>query len=166
MGYQGVTNSAFNTAYDQGQNPCDTAGPWSSPCNAVGSSGYASAGNSTGWLVMRPNNVSIAWGGTDPTYGHSLNQLQVSLKGHCTSSNSSLCQVDVCLTMNAGAACASSIQTVTLPLTTDATVTAGTYNPGSMGIDAWLFDSNPKISRPEAFRSSTQSRSVRQDRPR
>jgi len=150
FGYQGYPNNAFSTAYNQNQNPCDSAGPWLSPCNAVGSSGYASATNSTSWLVLRPNNISFGWGGTDPTYGYSLNQLQVGLKGHCGSSNASLCQVDVCLTMNAGASCATAIQTITLPPTTDAVVTAGTYNPGSMGIDPWLFDSNPKISRPDA----------------
>jgi hypothetical protein len=150
MGYQGYPNNALNTAYNQGQNPCDTAGPWTSPCNSIGSTGYASVSNSSGWLVMRPNNISFGWGGTDPTYGYTLDQLQASLKGHCTSSNSSLCQVDVCLSMNAGASCANAIQTVTLPLNTDATVNAGAYNPGTIGIDPWLFDSTPHINRPEA----------------
>jgi len=149
FGYSTFPNTAFNTAYNQGQNPCDTVGPWSSPCNSIGSSGYASEGNSTAWLVLRPGNVSFGWGGTNPTYGNSLTQLQVGLRGHCGSSNANVCQVDVCLSMNAGASCANAVQTVTLPPTTDTTVTVGTYSPGGVGIDPWLFDSNPKISRPE-----------------
>ncbi len=153
FGYGGYT-AALNTAYNQGQNPCDTAGPWVTPCNAAGSSGYASEGNSTAWLAVRSNNIGwSSWQGpdlTDPTYGPYLQQVQVSLKGHCSSSNAALCQIDVCLSMTAGAACANAPQSVTLPYSTDGTVTAGTYNPGAAGIDSWLYGSNPGIMRAAA----------------
>ncbi len=147
QGYNAPQNVAFGTAYDQGQNPCDAAGPWTSPCNATGSSGYASVGNSTGWLVIRPSNQSFGYGGTDPSYGYSLNQVRLSLTGHATQAGE---QLDVCISMNAGASCASQIQTVPVPSGTDGTITAGSYNPGAMGIDPWVFNSDPRINRPEA----------------
>ena len=156
----------LSTAYDQAQNPCDTAGPWLSPCNAVGSSGYASVSNSTGWLVLRPNTITSGWGDgqtcngdsagdfTDPTCGPYIQQLQVSITGYCTSANSALCRIGVALSMNAGASAATSVATATLPFTTPTTpgtVTVGAHSPGAMGIDSWIFASNPKIRLPDAF---------------
>jgi len=150
LGYTSTANVAFGTAYNQGQDPCDSNGPWSNPCHPVGGSGSAaSVGNSAGWLVLRPNNQSFGWGGTSSAFGFSLNQFQLALTGRGDSRDASLRSVDVCLSMNAGATCASKIQTLTFDRK-NGIVTAGAYQPGAMGIDPWLFDSTPRINRPEA----------------
>jgi hypothetical protein len=155
FGYTSGTQ-AMSTAYNQGQNPCDAVGPWVTPCNAVGSTGYASVGNSTLPLVIRPDTIATNWGDglpceTTPTCGSYIQQLQVSIKGYCTSSTSSKCQVAVALSLNAGASAASMVQTATLPLTTPATVTVGTHSPGTVGIDPWVYDSKPKITLYDSF---------------
>ncbi len=148
MGYTAPANQAFGAAYNQGQDPCDTSGPWSKPCNLIG--GHAtSVGNSAGWLVIRPNNQGFGWGGTSSAFGFSLNQFQVTLTGRGDARDGDRRQVDVCLSMNAGASCATKIQTVMFERK-NSTVTAGVYQPGSPGIDPWLFDSAPRINRPEA----------------
>jgi hypothetical protein len=150
VGYSTGTQ-AMTTAYDQGQIPCDTAGPWVTPCNAAGTAGYASVSNSTLPIVVRPDTITSNWGDglpceTNPTCGGYIQQLQVSITGYCTSSTSSKCQIGVAISMNAGASAASSVKTATLPFTTPATVTVGTHNPGATGIDPWVYDSSPKIT--------------------
>lgn len=146
FGWQQQLNRPFNTAYNQGQLPCDSAGPWTNPCNAFTTKSVASVGRSTAWLVLRNNSFSFGYGGSDPTYGFTLTQFQLSMRAAATLSGE---QLDVCLSMNAGASCASPIQIVDLP-TRPATITVGSNNPGAVGIDPWLFDSNPHISRWEA----------------
>jgi len=156
LGYSTGTQ-AMNTAYDQGQYPCDTAGPWSNPCNAVGTAGYASVTNSTAPVVVRPDNITSDWGDdlgecvTSSTCGGYIQQLQVSITGYCTSATSTKCQLGVAISENAGASAASSVQTVTMPLNTPATVTAGAHNPGIAGIDRWVYDSSPKITLFDSF---------------
>jgi hypothetical protein len=150
FGYSTGTQT-MTTAYDQGQNPCDTVGPWVTPCNAVGSSSYASVSNSTLPLVIRPDTITTNWGDglpceTNSTCGGYIQQLQVNITGYCTSSTSSNCQIGVAISMNAGASAASAVKTATLPFTTPAAVTVGTNNPGATGIDPWVYDSNPKIT--------------------
>ena len=45
----------FGSAFNQGQTtPCDTAGPWISPCNVTAGSGNTTVANSTAPLVLRP----------------------------------------------------------------------------------------------------------------
>lgn len=149
IGYTANANVAFGTAYNQGQDPCDTNGPWSNPCRAIGGGSPASVGNSAGWLVLRPSNQSFGWGGTSSDFGFSLNQFQVTFTGRGGSRDPNLRTLDICLSMNAGASCASKIQTVTLDQKSGV-VTAGAYRPGAMGIDPWLFDSTPRINRQEA----------------
>jgi hypothetical protein len=150
IGYTASPNVAFGTAYNQGQDPCDSHGPWSNPCHPIAGGGAAaSVGNSTGWLVLRPSNQSFGWGETSSAFGFSLNQFQVALTGHGDSHDANLRTVDVCISMNAGAACASKIQTVTFNAK-NGVATAGIYQPGAMGIDPWLFDSTPRINRQEA----------------
>ena len=146
IGWSQQTNQAFDTAYDQSQQPCDSAGPWTNPCNAVGNTAPATVGNSTGWLVLRPNNISFGWGGTDATFGQLLTQFQFSAAASSSQAGQSL---DVCLSMNAGASCASPILNVALPTSTG-TITAGMNNPGAVGYDSWIFQSKPHISRWEA----------------
>jgi len=148
IGYVAVANQQFGTAYNQGQNPCDTSGPWSNPCSVIAGQSTV-VGSSNAWLIVRPNNQGFAWGGTAASYGFSLNQFQVSLTGRGDSRDPNLRAVDVCLSMNAGASCASGIQTLTFDRKSS-TVTAGKYQPGQMGIDPWIFDSTPRINRPEA----------------
>ena len=151
IGYTANANIAFGTAYNQEQDPCDTNGPWSNPCHPIAGGGgpAASVGNSAGWLVLRPGNQSFGWGGTSSAFGFSLDQFQVALTGRGDAREANLRTVDVCLSMNGGAACAGKIQTVTFDRK-NAVVTAGTYQPGAIGIDPWLFDTTPRINRPEA----------------
>jgi len=145
LGYAAAPKVGFGTAYNQGQNPCDSSGPWSTPC----SEDTTLVKDSTGWLVLRPKNPAFGWGGTASGYGYSLNQLQVALNGEGNSHDAGLRTVDVCLSMNAGASCASKIKTVTFGRKSG-TVFMGGHQPGATGIDPWLFDSTPRISRPEA----------------
>ncbi len=105
FGYSTGTQT-MSTGYNQGQNPCDTAGPWTTPCNAAGSSGYASVSNSNGWLVVRPDTITSNWGDglpceTNSTCGSYIQQLQVSITGYCTSITASKCQIGVALSENA-----------------------------------------------------------------
>jgi hypothetical protein len=146
FGWHQHLNQPFDTAYNQGQLPCDKTGPWTNTCDALASRPMASVGNSTAWLVLRNNDISFGYGGTNPTYGFTLTQFQVTLRASATESGK---QLDVCLSMNAGASCASPIQIVDLPRRTG-TIKVGVNNPGAIGIDPWLFDSNPHISRWEA----------------
>lgn len=155
IGYSARADVAFGTAYNQGQDPCDTAGPWSHPCNVMDGR-PASVGDSTGWLVLRPNNLAFGWGNTNSSYGYSLNQFQVTLKGRSDSADPNLRLLDVCLSMNGGASCASKVQTVKLARRTSL-ITLGTHQPGAMGIDPWLFDSMPRLNR---YESSTHSGTV------
>jgi hypothetical protein len=148
MGYGAAANQPFGTAYNQGQNPCDTSGPWSNPCNLIGGR-PASVSNSPSWLVIRPNNQGFGWGGTSSAFGFSLDQFQVTLAGRSDARDGDRRRIDVCLSMNAGASCASQIQTVMFDRK-NTTVTVGSFQPGSPGIDPWLFDSSPRINRPEA----------------
>jgi len=146
IGYAAISNVTFGTAYNQGQNPCDTKGPWSTPC----SESATTVSNSTGWLVLRPKDPGFGWGGASSGYGYSLNQFQVALNGQGNSRDANFRTLDVCLSMNAGASCASKIKTVTFG-PKSGTVFVGTHQPGGMGIDPWLFDSTPRINRPEAI---------------
>ena len=149
IGYTGTANVAFATAYNQGKEPCDTDGPWMNPCRPVSGSSVASVANSTGWLVLRPGNQSYGWGATASGFGFSLNQFQVNLTGRADGHDLSSRMVDVCLSMNAGASCASQIQTATFA-NKNGTVSVGSYQPGATGLDPWLFDSSPRINRQEA----------------
>lgn len=93
----------FGTAYNQGQMPCDSAGPWSSPCDVLVDDGAsASAANSTSWLVIRaPLTNGNAWnagyGSWDYGQGWTLDQLAVNIKGYVNSSSAGNRQIDVCL---------------------------------------------------------------------
>ena len=112
------SNMPFGTAYNQGQMPCDSAGPWTDPCNVLAGDGApASAGNSTAWLVLRaPLTNGNAWnaGYGSANYGQNwtLDQLAVTFKGYVSSPASANRQVDVCVSLNGGASCASRIQTI------------------------------------------------------
>jgi len=150
FGYSTGTQ-ATNTAYNQGQVPCDSVGPWVTPCSATSASGYASVSNSTLPIVVRPDTITTNWGDglpceTNPTCGGYIQQLQVNITGYCTSSTASKCQIGVALSLNAGASAANAVKTATLPFTTPATITVGTHNPGATGIDPWVYDSSPKLT--------------------
>jgi hypothetical protein len=151
------------SAHNAGQPPCDTAGPWIHPCYAVAPQGwsvsptpgnYASVGNSTAWMIlpvdMNQSTYLGMWGGTSYDSGDVFNQVQVSLTGYVSSSNPAMQQIDVCLSLNAGASCATAILTMTLPQSSPGTVQkVGQADPTQFGIIPWLMDSNPRINRPE-----------------
>ena len=147
------SNMAFGTAYNQGQMPCDSAGPWADPCSVLADDGAsASAGNSTAWLVIRaPMTNGNAWnaGYGSADYGQSwtLDQLAVTVKGYVNSPESANRQVDVCLSLNGGASCASQIQTITLGNQANgAPQTAGQADTTRFGIIPWLLDTNPRFN--------------------
>ena len=81
----------FGTAYNQGQMPCDSAGPWADPCSVLADDGAsASAANSTAWLVIRaPMTNGNAWnagyGGADYGQSWTMDQLAVTFKGYVNS---------------------------------------------------------------------------------
>jgi len=159
MGYTtGTQTTSVGTAYNQGQVPCDSVGPWLTPCKATGSSGYASVANSTAPIVVRPDTITSNWSDglpceTNATCGGYIQQMQVNVTGYCTSSAPAKCQLGVNLSLNAGASAATTVtKTVTLPFTTPATVTtSATVSAGSIGIDPWIYDSNPKLTLYDSF---------------
>jgi len=147
-GYWG--NMAFGSAYDQGQNPCDTAGPWTSPCNVAVGSGSTTVGNSTAPLVLRPPlNGGNAWNGGYGSYSYgqpwTLDQLSVTLTGYVNSATSSFRVLDACLSLNGGASCASSVQQLNMG-ETSSPQTAGQANTSQFGVTAWLLDTNPRLN--------------------
>ena len=158
VGYASGTQTlaGVGTAYNQGQLPCDSAGPWTTPCNATGTSGYSSVTGSTLPIVLRPDTITSNWGDSiacenDSTCGNYLQQIQVNITGYCTSSTSTRCQLGVNLSENAGASAATALpKFVTLPCCASgaaATVsTPVTVTAGSMGIDPWIYDTSPKIT--------------------
>ena len=148
--------NALATAYNKAQiTPCDSAGPWTNPCGTIvtGGSGTTTVGNSTGVLVIRPPMLgSSPWnnGYVNNSYGQglSLDQLRVSLTGLANSSVTGFRVLNVCLSLNGGASCATS----TVPMTmgqTSGVQTAGTYDSTVYGTTSWLLDSNPRINGPE-----------------
>jgi hypothetical protein len=162
------SNMPFGTAYNQGQMPCDSAGPWTDPCNVLAGDGApASAGNSTAWLVLRaPLTNGNAWnaGYGSANYGQNwtLDQLAVTFKGYVSSPASANRQVDVCVSLNGGASCASRIQTITLGSQANgAPQTAGQADTTRFGIIPWLLDTKPRFnvqeSSPHSGRASVAS---------
>jgi hypothetical protein len=143
FGWGQSSNQSFSTAYDQGQPPCDSSGPWTNPCNAIANTAPATVSNSTAWLVLRSNSGLGIYGGTDPTYGKTLTQFQLSASASASVPGQSL---DACLSMNAGASCASPIENAALPGSMG-TITVGENNTSAVGYDSWIVQSWPRISR-------------------
>jgi hypothetical protein len=145
---------AFGSALNLGQsNPCDTAGPWTSPCNVTAGSGSTTVGNSTAPLVIRPffnANYGSSWYGSYTT----LDQLSVSLTGSINSTNPAYQTLDVCLSLNGGASCASSVAQMSLSQSSSqqtvgqAPPTA--FSPAQFGTIPWLLDTNPRFNMQEA----------------
>jgi len=150
-----IWNFAFGSAFNQGQTtPCDSAGPWTSPCSVTAGSGNTTVGNSTAPLVLRPPMTAHSpW---TSSYGQyfSLDQLAVALTGYVSSSTTSFRVLDVCLSLNGGASCASSVQQMTLG-TTSSQQTVGqapptVWVPLHFGADAWVLDTNPRLNLQES----------------
>lgn len=143
----------FGTAYNQGQMPCDSAGPWADPCSVLtDDAASATTGNSTAWLVIRaPMTNGNAWNGgygrADYGQSWSLDQLAVTFKGYVNSPAPANRQVDVCLSLNGGASCASQIQTITLgSQAKGAAQIAGQADTTRYGILPWLLDTTPRFN--------------------
>lgn len=143
----------FSTAYNQGQNPCDSAGPWTNPCGSIvsGGAGNTTVGNSAAPLVLRlPMTANSAWAYGQHNYStpYSLDQLAVNLTGYGNSNTAGWRAVWVCLSMNGGASCANTPWLVTLG-TSSSTQTAGQLDKTQYGVTPWLLDSNPRINMEE-----------------
>jgi hypothetical protein len=143
----------IGTAYNQGQPPCDAAGPWSNPCSVLADDGAStSIGNSTAWLVIRaPLTNGNAWnagyGSWDYGQPWTLDQFAVNIKGYVSSSSSGNRQMDVCLSLNGGGSCASQIQTITLNNHSGgAAQTIGQADTNQFGILPWLLDTTPRFN--------------------
>ncbi|MGA2739126.1 MAG: hypothetical protein ABSG65_16940 [Bryobacteraceae bacterium] len=144
-------NMPFGSAFNQGQTiPCDTAGPWTSPCNVAAGAGNTTVGNSTAPLVLRPPlNGNNAWdaGYGSSSYGQSwtLDQLSVGLTGFVNSTTAAFRVLDVCLSLNGGASCASSIQQAAMGQTSSQQ-TLGQASTSQFGVIPWLLDTNPRFN--------------------
>ena len=150
----------FGSAYNQGQNnPCDTAGPWTNPCGTIVSGGSRSTtvGNSRAPLVLRPplNTPGSPWPWNSGYAGNSYNQfwtldqLSVTLTGSVNSPVKSNRVLDVCLSLNGGASCASATQQLTLDQSTGSQ-TVGQMNADNFGVLPWLLDTNPRFNAQES----------------
>lgn len=150
-----IWNRPFGSAFNQGQTtPCDSAGPWTSPCNVTSGSGSTAVGNSTATLVLRPSLVvGNPW---NTNYGSitSLDKVGLSLTGYINSPNGAFRNLDVCLSMNGGQTCASPIQQIQMGKTSSTVVLGdaptSAYVTQYFGIDEWLLDSNPRINLQES----------------
>lgn len=141
----------FGSAMNQGQTTaCDTAGPWANPCGLVsGGSGSTTVGNSTAPLVLRPSfSGGYAWNNTS-SYGsvYTLDQLSVSLTGSISSATNP--KLDICLSLNGGASCASATQQATLT-TSSSTQTVGSASTANFGTISWLLDTVPRFNAQES----------------
>ena len=147
-------SGAFGSAYNQAQiAPCDAAGPWTSPCNVTAGSGSTTVGASTAPLVIRPF--------LTPTYGNSsyaaiitLDQLSVLLTGYVNSTTASDRVLDICLSLNGGASCASSTVQATMGQTssqqTVGQAPVSIWDTPQLGTIPWLLDTNPRFNMQEA----------------
>ncbi|MGA2134998.1 MAG: hypothetical protein ABSH50_22160 [Bryobacteraceae bacterium] len=147
-GYWG--SMSFGSAYNQGQNPCDTAGPWTSPCNVTAGSGSTTVGNSTAALVLRPPLVgNNAWnaGYGSSSYGQpwTLDQLSLTLTGYVNSANTALRVLNACISLNGGASCAGATQQLTLG-PSSGQQTLNPVNTSQFGVASWLLDTNPRFN--------------------
>src|ERR1022692_2083023 len=98
-----IWNMAFGSAFNQGQTtPCDSAGPWTSPCNVTAGSGNTTVGNSTAPLILRaPMGSHSPWLANYAMY-FSLDQLGTSLTGLVNSTTTAFRVLDICLSLNGG----------------------------------------------------------------
>ena len=141
----------FGSAFNAGQTtPCDTAGPWTSPCNVVVGSGNTTVAASTAPLVLRPlltgNNAwNAGYGGSSYGQTWTLDQFSVALTGSVNSTTTSYRVLDVCLSLNGGASCASSTQQATMGQSSSQQ-TVGQANTSQFGVIPWLLDTNPRFN--------------------
>jgi hypothetical protein len=150
-----IWNLAFGSAFNQGQTtPCDTAGPWTSPCNVTAGAGSTTVGNSTAPLVLRPpmttnnpwyTNYGVFW---------SLDQIGLSLTGSVNSATSAFRVLDVCMSLNGGVSCASPTQQMTMGQTSALVILGDApviYSaPSNFGVDEWVLDTNPRLNAQES----------------
>lgn len=140
---------AFGSAFNQSQSPCDAAGPWTAPCNVATGTGTTTVGNSQAPLVLRlPLSANNPWN-SNYNSGWSLDQLAVSLTGSASSTNAAFRVMDICLSLNGGASCASSTQQVTLG-TSSAKMTVGQADYTQFGVLPWLLDTTPRLNAQES----------------
>jgi hypothetical protein len=144
-------NIPFGSAFNQGQTtPCDTAGPWTSPCNVTAGSGNTTVGNSTAPLVLRPlmigNNAwNAGYGSSSYTQIWSLDQLAVNLTGLVSSATANFRVLNVCISLNGGASCASSTQQTTMGQTSSQQ-SVGQASTSQFGVIPWLLDTKPRFN--------------------
>lgn len=148
-----IWNQPFGSAYNQSSGtPCDSSGPWTSPCNIVlGGSGSTTVGNSTAPIVLRPQMINNnPWWSSYAEPPFSIDQIGLSLTGAIDSPTTANRVLDVCLSLNGGASCASPAQQMTMGQTAS-TVTLGDapvayYSATTFGADEWVVDTNPRLN--------------------
>ena len=87
------------------------------------------------------------YGSWDYGQSWSLDQLAVTFKGYVNSSEEANRQMDVCLSLNGGASCASQILTLTLDKKNKGKPqTAGQADTSQFGVLPWLLDTNPRFN--------------------
>jgi hypothetical protein len=150
-----IWNLPFGSAFNQGQlTPCDSAGPWTSPCAVTAGSGSTTVGNSTAPLVLRPPmSTNDPW---NTNYGSfwSLDQAGVSLTGSVNSSTPAFCVLDICLSLNGGPSCASPVLQMTMGQTssqqTVGEAPTSIWVPTQFGVDPWVLDTTPRLNAQES----------------
>ena len=154
FGYWG--SFPFGSAFNQGQFPCDSAGPWTNPCGTIvtGGAGSVTVLNSQAPLIIRPplaggNAFNGGYGSNNYGSMWTLDQFAVSLTGLGSSTTSAFRVLDVCLSLNGGASCANSAQQITMGQTSSVQK-AGQYNTTQYGVIPWLLDTKPRLNVQEA----------------
>ena len=155
--YNNWTDVLFGSAFNQGNAPCDSSGPWTNPCGVLATTSAATVGASQGKLIVRPFLTYNADNGNDPwsdqteIYGNvsPLNQLSVQFNGFVNSTNTAYRTMDICLSMNGGASCASSVKQFVMGQSDPGSsnpYTVGQASTTQFGVLPWLLDSNPRIN--------------------
>jgi hypothetical protein len=113
-------------------------------------SGNTTVGNSTAPLVLRPlmigNNAwNAGYGSSSYTQIWSLDQLAVNLTGLVSSATANFRVLNVCLSLNGGASCASSTQQTTMGQSSSQQ-SVGQASTSQFGVIPWLLDTNPRFN--------------------
>ena len=147
-----IWNLAFGSAFNQGQvTPCDSAGPWTSPCNVTAGSGNTTVGNSTAPLILRPPMVTHSpWLAGYGAHPFSMDQFGLSLTGLVNSATMAKRVLDICLSLNGGGSCASAILQMlmgqTSSLQTIGAAPTGSFGTLTFGTTPWELDTVPRLN--------------------
>ena len=131
----------FQSAYNSGSKLC-TDGAWTNPCGAVDAVDPAArVTNQTEWLILRPDVINAGTG--TPYYADvssSIDYLELSLTGSADSAAPLYRTVEICLSIDGGVTCATSLRELTFDQGTYGTKILAPLpsTNGTFGADPWL----------------------------